>query len=48
MWNNVCELAEVKVITNENGFEEKSLIKNEVFCEERRRRGKGSFSSKAN
>ena len=35
MWNNVCELAEVKVITNENGFEEKSLITNEVFCEEK-------------
>lgn len=35
MWNDVCELAELKVITNKNGFEEKSFIKKEVFCNEK-------------
>ena len=35
MWNDVCKLAELNVITNENGFEEKSFISEEVFCNEK-------------
>ena len=35
MWNNTCELAEPKYEVNENGFEEKTLTKKEVFCNEK-------------
>lgn len=35
MWSNICELAHLNITTNENGFEEKNLIKREVFCSEK-------------
>lgn len=35
MWNNTCELAELTVTVNKNGFENKSFSKEEVFCNEK-------------
>lgn len=35
MWDNTCKLADLTVMTNENGFEEKSFITEEVFCNEK-------------
>lgn len=35
MWSDVCELAVTTVIVNDNGVEEKSFAKNEVFCNEK-------------
>ena len=35
MWNDVCELAILKIETNENGVEEKTFTKNEVYCNEK-------------
>lgn len=35
MWSEVCELAELKIVTNDNGVEEQRFTKNEVYCNEK-------------
>lgn len=35
MWCDTCELATLKTNVNENGVEEKTFVKNEVFCNEK-------------
>ena len=35
MWSDICELATLSIIVNDNGVEEKSFTRNEVFCKEK-------------
>jgi len=35
MWSDTLELGKLKVIVNDNGVEEETLIKREVFCNEK-------------
>lgn len=35
MWSDICELATLKVIVNDNGVEETTFTKNEVYCNEK-------------
>ena len=35
MWSDTCELATVNITVNKNGVEEKTFVKNEIFCNEK-------------